>query len=93
MAQTTFSIRMDENLKRQFDALCSEFGMNVTTAITVFVKAVVREREIPFKIASSDPFYKGTNLWHLEKSLAEWNDPNVPKIVKTMEELEEMANE
>jgi len=52
MAQTTFSIRMDENLKKNFDALCADFGMNVTTAITVFVKAVVREREIPFKIAS-----------------------------------------
>ena len=93
MAQTTFSIRMDENLKRQFDALCADFGMNVTTAITIFAKAVVREREIPFKITSGDPFYKGANLRHLEKSLAEWNDPNVPKVVKTMEELEEMVNE
>jgi len=52
MAQTTFSIRMDENLKKQFDELCAEFGMNVTTAFTIFAKAVVREREIPFKITS-----------------------------------------
>ena len=57
MAQTTFSIRMDEGLKRQFDALCSDFGMNVTTAFTIFAKAVVREREIPFKIAASDQYY------------------------------------
>jgi len=40
-----------------------------------------------------DPFYKGANLRHLEKSLAEWNDPNIPKITKTMEELEAMAND
>lgn len=52
MAQTTFSIRMDENLKKQFEALCSEFGMNMTTAFTIFAKAVVREREIPFKISA-----------------------------------------
>jgi len=52
MAQTTFSIRMDENLKRQFDALCSEFGMNVTTAFTIFAKTVVRERQIPFNISA-----------------------------------------
>jgi addiction module RelB/DinJ family antitoxin len=58
MAQTTFSIRMDENLKRQFDMLCTDFGMNMTTAFTIFAKAVVREREIPFRItASEDPFF------------------------------------
>ena len=92
MAQTTFSIRMDEGLKRQFDALCAEFGMNVTTAFTIFAKTVVREKEIPFKI-SADPFYSGANMRHLEKSLAQWNDPTVPKIVKTIEELEAMADE
>lgn len=55
MAQTTFSVRMDEGLKRQLDALCADFGMSVSTAITVFAKAVVRERKIPFEIASSRP--------------------------------------
>ena len=52
MSQATFSVRMDENLKRQFDALCSDFGMSVSTAITVFAKAVVRERKIPFEISA-----------------------------------------
>jgi len=54
MAQATFSVRMDENLKRQFDALCADFGMNATTAFNVFARAVVRERKIPFEIAASD---------------------------------------
>jgi len=42
---------MDENLKKQFEGLCSDFGMNVTTAFTIFAKAVVRERKIPFEIS------------------------------------------
>ncbi len=54
MAVSTFSIRMDENLKKQFDALCSDFGMNATTAFNVFARAVVRERKIPFSIEASD---------------------------------------
>jgi addiction module RelB/DinJ family antitoxin len=54
MPQTTFSVRMDEVLKRQFDLLCQEFGMNTSTAINVFARAVVRERRIPFEIASID---------------------------------------
>lgn len=55
MAQSTFSVRMDENLKKQFDSLCADFGMNATTAFNVFARAVVRERKIPFEIASSEP--------------------------------------
>lgn len=55
MAQATFSVRMDEELKKQFDQLCSNFGMNMSTAINVFARAVVRERKIPFEIAASEP--------------------------------------
>ena len=52
MAQATFSVRMDEVLKKQFDGLCQEFGMNASTAINVFARAVVRQRRIPFEISS-----------------------------------------
>lgn len=52
MAQATFSIRMDENLKKQFDSLCSDFGMTATTAFNIYAKKVVQERRIPFEISS-----------------------------------------
>ena len=52
MSQATFSVRMDEGLKSDFDALCADFGMSMTTAINVFARAVVRERRIPFEIAA-----------------------------------------
>ena len=55
MAQATFSVRMDENLKKQFDALCADFGMSATTAFNIFARAVVRERKIPFEIAAKIP--------------------------------------
>jgi addiction module RelB/DinJ family antitoxin len=54
MAQATFSVRMDEVLKKQFDGLCQEFGMNASTAINIFARAVVRQRRIPFEIASPE---------------------------------------
>lgn len=53
MSQSTFSIRMDSNLKKEFDELCSDFGMNATTAFNIFARAVVRERKIPFEISST----------------------------------------
>lgn len=52
MAQATFSVRMDETLKAEFESLCNYFGMNMSTAINVFARAVVRERRIPFEIAA-----------------------------------------
>lgn len=52
MAQATFSIRMDEKLKKEFDALCNEFGMNATTAFNIFARTVVREKKIPFEISA-----------------------------------------
>ena len=55
MALATFSVRMDESLKKQFDSLCTDFGMTASTAINVFAKTVVRERKIPFEIVSPKP--------------------------------------
>lgn len=72
MAQTTVSIRMDEDLKKQFDAFCSDIGMSMTTAICVFVKKAVRERRIPFDItADNNPFYSAENIQRLRKSIAQ----------------------
>ncbi len=72
MAQTTLSIRMDEDLKKQFDAFCSDIGMSMTTAICVFAKKAVRERRIPFDItADNDPFYSAQNIQRLRKSIAQ----------------------
>ena len=74
MAQTNVNIRMDENLKKQFDAFCSEIGMNMTTAFCVFAKTAVRQNKIPFEIsADSDPFYSEVNQARLRKSIADLN--------------------
>ena len=52
MSQSTFSVRMEENLKTQFEGLCDSFGMNMNTAFNVFARAVVRERRIPSEISA-----------------------------------------
>lgn len=72
MAQTNVSIRMDEELKKQFEAFCADVGMTMTTAFCVFAKAAVRERRIPFEIsAQSDPFYSPENMERLRRSIAQ----------------------
>ena len=50
MRQTATTIRMDADLKAEFDKLCDEFGMSANTAFNIYVKTVVRQRKIPFQI-------------------------------------------
>ena len=38
MAQTTVSIRMDNDLKNNFDHICNELGMSMSTAVTMLAK-------------------------------------------------------
>lgn len=67
MAQTNVNIRMDEQLKKDFDKFCEDIGMTMTTAICVFAKKVVREQRIPFEITAEDPFYSKANMEYLER--------------------------
>jgi DNA-damage-inducible protein J len=70
MATTSITIRMDENLKKQAETLFEDMGLNMTTAFTIFTKAVVRQGKIPFEIAA-DPFYSEANQARLMKSIAQ----------------------
>ena len=53
MESSIFSVRMDKKLKKNFNDLCEDFGISMSTAFTLFAKAVVREKKIPFSITSS----------------------------------------
>lgn len=70
MPTTSITIRIDENLKKQAEALFDEMGLNMTTAFTIFTKAVVRQHKIPFEI-SADPFYSEVNQAHLKKAISD----------------------
>ncbi len=67
MAQTNLNIRMDEDLKNQFNDLCENIGMSMTTAICIFAKKAIAEQKIPFEVTANDPFYSSSNIKHLEK--------------------------
>jgi DNA-damage-inducible protein J len=64
MTETTnLSIRMDRGLKDEADQVFNALGMNLTTAITVFVRQAVRQKKIPFEIAlCSEDGTKGVTM-------------------------------
>jgi DNA-damage-inducible protein J len=55
MATINMTMRVDENLKSQADELFSDLGMNMTTAVTIFLKQALREQGIPFSISRDVP--------------------------------------
>lgn len=66
MAQ--ISLRIDENVKKKAEQVCSEIGISMSTAITIYLKKLGNERRIPFEL-SADPFYSEANINRLEKSI------------------------
>ncbi|MGN0483817.1 MAG: type II toxin-antitoxin system RelB/DinJ family antitoxin [Lachnospiraceae bacterium] len=86
---TTVSLRMDDDMKRELDAMCEEMGMNISTFYMIYTKKVLRDHKIPFEIeAPMEPFYTKQNQEQLEKSAKQVTAGKV--VVKTMEELEKM---
>ena len=67
---TTITTRVDSDDKVLFDAFCDSVGLTASSAINMFIKATIREGEIPFKI-KADPFYSDSNQALLRKSIKE----------------------
>lgn len=73
MAQTMVNFRMDSELKKNMEEVCSNMGMSMTTAFTIFAKTVTRENRIPFEV-TADPFYSKNNIDHLKKVIKSIED-------------------
>ena len=90
MSQTTVSIRMDETLKADFDNVCNELGLNMSTAVTILAKKMAREHRLPFEV-SVDPFYSESNMKALNESIRQMKDGKI--VTKTFDELDALSDE
>jgi len=85
---------MDIDLKKQVEVLFEEFGINMTTAMIMFAKAVVREKKIPFEItAPNDKFYDPQTKKVLLERYERMKNGTADYVVKSIEELEAMELE
>ena len=66
MSQANLSVRVDELDKKHFENFCNQTGMNVSVAINMFIKTVLREQRLPFEI-KVDKFYSEKNMKYIEK--------------------------
>ena len=54
METLNLNVRVDANDKKNFEKFCDNVGMNVSTAVNMFIKAVLREQKIPFEVRSKN---------------------------------------
>ena len=53
MSTTSVNLRIDKELKRQAEELFDKLGINMTTAMNIFLRQAVREQGIPFRLSAA----------------------------------------
>ena len=77
MAQTVnVNFKLDAYVKKSMEQACSELGLSMSAAFTIFAKKVGREKRIPFEV-SIDPFYSENNIRYLEQKMADYKAGNL----------------
>ena len=73
---TTITMRVDGDLKQQAELVCEDIGLTPSAAYTLFLKAIVRTRSIPFKLEASNSFLSDSNSNYLLESIKKMDDIN-----------------
>jgi len=75
METTNVNFRLDKQTKKEAEELFEDLGLNMTTALTMFVKASLREQGIPFDVQRDIP--NAETIAAIEESEKLLSDPNV----------------
>lgn len=74
MAQAVnVNFKLDADVKKSMEKACSDMGLSMSAAFTIFAKKVGRERRIPFEV-SADPFFSDDNIRYLEGIMQDIKD-------------------
>ena len=88
MTQTMVNFRMDSELKKSMEKICSDMGMSMTTAFNIFAKKVVREYRIPFEIGAEVPNAETMEaIQEVQRMKAD------PSIGKTYDDVDQMMED
>ncbi len=84
MATTNLNIRTDKAIKDQAEEIFNELGLNMTTAVNMFLRSTIREHGIPFELKLEVPNESTTAA--IEEGRKLMSDPSAPKY-SSMEAL------
>ena len=81
----TITVRVEEDTKKQAEAILDDIGINMTTLFNACLKAVVREKKVPFDLVSNEYMLKKRIREKLEESQSIAKDPTAKRY--THEEI------
>lgn len=84
MATTNLNIRTDKDIKDQAEEIFNELGLNMTTAINIFLRTAIREHGIPFELKLDVP--NETTAAAIAEGRKLMDDPSAPRY-SSMDEL------
>ena len=84
MTTTNLNIRTDKEIKEAAEKIYSSLGLNMTTAINMFLRASIRESGIPFELKLNVP--KDETIKAIEEGRMIAKDNNV-KFYENMDDL------
>ena len=89
MTTARVSVNVDGEVKRNAQRILSEIGMDLTTAVDLLLRTIVREERIPFNLQTEKAYreavYQEYIKVELEKSKLEAADPST--ILRTHDEV------
>ena len=84
MATTNLNIRTDKDIKEQAEEIFNELGLNMTTAINLFLRSAIREHGIPFNLKLDVP--NETTAAAIKEGREMLSDPTAPRY-SSMDDL------
>ncbi len=79
MATKTITVRVDEDVKNQAEVILDDIGLTVTSLFNACLKALVREKKVPFALVSTEYEMQKMIRQKLEESQAAAADPSAKR--------------
>lgn len=89
MSTSTFSIRIDSQLKAAVEACLEDMGLNMSTAINIYLRQIVKHQGIPFALTAHVP--NKATMDAIEEGERIAYDPSVPGY-RDMDSLRKALN-
>ena len=77
MSTTNLNIRTDKDVKEKAEKIFNELGLNMTSAVNIFLRTAIRERGIPFELKLDVP--NETTIAAIEEGRNMASDPSSPR--------------
>ncbi len=85
MSAVSTNIKIDSQLKQESQALFESLGLNLSTAVNIFLRQAVREQAIPFRVTASTP--NAETIEAIQKVQRMKADPNLSRTYTDVDQM------